>query len=108
MQSLGGTKSGVFLVRAKKLEESQFVLDVAWLDADSGAVEVESHLITRTQTQGYTINEQSTDRHMELESLIAALMRPRNRLLRGQLTEHVPAPLTAPTTAKAKDLQSGC
>jgi len=53
IRAAGGTASGVFLVRAKKLEESQFVLDVAWVDEESGLVEVECHLISRSQTQGY-------------------------------------------------------
>jgi len=45
---------------------------------------------------------------MELDSLVAALQRPRNRILRGQLADFVPPPAAVATVAALKptDLQS--
>ena len=84
-------ESGVFLLRAKREDEGMYALDVAWHDAASNSAYVTHHLLSRSQTGVYMVDEQVYDRLMSLEDVISYLSRQRNKALPGPLTTFLPA-----------------
>eukprot|EP00043_Microstomoeca_roanoka_P020192 m.240098 g.240098 ORF g.240098 m.240098 type:complete len:295 (-) comp17128_c1_seq1:730-1614(-) len=84
-------ESGVFLIRAKREDEGLYALDVAWKDEVSNSVYVTHHLLNRSQTGVYMVDEQVFDRLMSIEDVITYLSKPRNRALPGTLSTFIPA-----------------
>lgn len=82
---------GIFLVRAKKEDQGQYALDVAWYDSVTDSVTTEHRLITRGPA-GFQVDDQVFEKCNTLESLIAYLRKPKNKILKEPLFAYIPAP----------------
>ncbi|EDQ85955.1 uncharacterized protein MONBRDRAFT_28702 [Monosiga brevicollis MX1] len=91
-EALRAQESGIFLVRAKKEDQGQYALDVAWLDESSGQAVVGHHLIARSSNGTFELDEQAYEHCPSLESLIEYMMKSNNKFFHKALTRYIPAP----------------
>ena len=85
-------EGGLFLIRAKKEDQGQYVLDSAWWDDTSHGVILNHHLITRSPNGNFEMDEQAFERWISLDDLVEYLTKPRNKFFQKSLSRYLPAP----------------
>jgi hypothetical protein len=99
-------ESGIFLIRAKKEDQGQYALDIAWQDQSSQQVVTSHHRVHRAPSGTFEMDDQAYERCTSLDALIQYLMNPRNKFFHKPLTRFIPRPVTDNAQSSQGNAQS--
>eukprot|EP00730_Choanoeca_flexa_P010834 TRINITY_DN21243_c0_g1_i1.p1 TRINITY_DN21243_c0_g1~~TRINITY_DN21243_c0_g1_i1.p1 ORF type:complete len:258 (+),score=45.40 TRINITY_DN21243_c0_g1_i1:71-844(+) len=99
-------QSGIFLVRAKKEDQGQYALDIAWQDEASSQVVTSHHRVHRAANGTFEMDDQSYEACTSLEALIQYLMNPKNKYFHKPLTRYLPRSESDNAQASQSNAQS--